>query len=395
MGELIVDEVESDDRAQLTSELEKKGLLLISLEQKDVIFDFIGISDMFSSVSKRDISIYFKQIGTIFSAGVPLYETLQAVSDQQQKGKLKNVSIALMREIEGGSSFSVALSKYPKIFTHLIVAMVEAGEKAGMLGDVLHRISALLEKENKFEQGLVGAMRYPAMVLGVLALGFVFCITFIIPKFQSVFDSLGAKLPLPTRILIGINYGVRTYYLPILVFIIIAILLYNNLSKNRYVRRFLDLMKLSIPVLGDVNKKISLARFFTMLSAMLNSGINIVYALSVTADTSNNVVISEAVISMQQDIVAGGSLSEAMKKQKLFPSTAVQMAAIGEKSGNLSEMLSKTASYFDEEADYMLANLMVILEPLLIFVLAIFVAILALGIYLPSWSLIDVYQGKP
>lgn len=393
IGELVEGEQNSSSVEAVYLELGKKGLIPISVEPEGFLFDFSRISYFFYRVKTRDLSIFFKQIGTIFSAGVPLLETLEAVEEQITDSNLKKVVGRLMDNIREGSSFSQALSKHPKVFSHLIIAMVEAGEKGGVLGDVLNRISIFLEKESQFGNKIKSALRYPILVLSVLSIGFVVVVTQLIPRFEGVFSSLGSELPLPTRILININSAFTDFWwLMIIIFFLISFL-FKLFLNNTFGRRIWDKLMLSLPIIGLLNTKLSLSRFFNMLSAMLESGITMVYALSVTADTADNLVVSEAIMDIQSEILAGGSLSLGMKKHKLFPGTAVHMAAIGEKSGNLPEMLSKTAAYFDEEADYVVSNLMTLLEPLLIFVLALLVALLALGIFLPMWDLNSVIGG--
>lgn len=375
-------------------ELTKKKLTPVTVEAKGLIFDFASLSYFFYRIKTRDLSIFFKQIGTIFSAGVPLFETLTAVEEQVTDNNLKKVIGRIKDDIESGSSFSQALSKHPRVFSHLLVAMVEAGEKGGVLGDVLKRISNFLEKESSFQQKIKSALRYPILVLSVLGVGFIIAVTQIIPNFKGVFASFGSDLPLPTQILLQINTVFTVYWWLILIFAFLLYAAFKMFLGSYFGRRFWDRMMLTLPVIGTLNTKLSLARFFNMLSAMLDSGITIVYSLSVTADTADNRILSDAINDIQKEIIAGGSLSLAMKKHRLFPGTSVHMAAIGEKSGNLSEMLSKTAAYFDEEADYVVSNLMTLLEPFLIFIMALLVALLALGIFMPMWDLNSAVMGN-
>ncbi|OGC05224.1 hypothetical protein A2276_04725 [candidate division WOR-1 bacterium RIFOXYA12_FULL_43_27] len=394
IGELVEGELNSVSAEAASLELTKKKLTPVTVEAKGLIFDFASLSYFFYRIKTRDLSIFFKQIGTIFSAGVPLFETLTAVEEQVTDNNLKKVIGRIKDDIESGSSFSQALSKHPRVFSHLLVAMVEAGEKGGVLGDVLKRISNFLEKESSFQQKIKSALRYPILVLSVLGVGFIIAVTQIIPNFKGVFASFGSDLPLPTQILLQINTVFTVYWWLILIFAFLLYAAFKMFLGSYFGRRFWDRMMLTLPVIGTLNTKLSLARFFNMLSAMLDSGITIVYSLSVTADTADNRILSDAINDIQKEIIAGGSLSLAMKKHRLFPGTSVHMAAIGEKSGNLSEMLSKTAAYFDEEADYVVSNLMTLLEPFLIFIMALLVALLALGIFMPMWDLNSAVMGN-
>jgi type II secretory pathway component PulF len=336
--------------------------------------------------------LFFRQLSALFSAGVPLFESLTALEEQFNKEKIKDVIIKVREDVAGGETFSGALSKHPQVFSSLTVAMVGAGEKAGAMDDVLKKISLFLEKEAKLKMKLIGAFRYPMVLLGFLFLAGAFAVTFIIPKFKSIFSAFKTDLPLPTKILLWLNQALTVYWWLI---IIVALALYFAFKYYRRTisgRRNIDLLFLKLPVFGLLITKISLARFFSMLSAMISSGISIVNGLEITADTADNAVIADAVLNIREKVVSGVPLSDSMREFALFPTSAVHMVAIGEKSGTLDNMLSKSAEYFDEEADYTIANLMTLLEPILIFILGFGVLIFALGIFLPMWNLMNLFK---
>lgn len=394
---MIQEAIEAASLDEVASGLHAKGFTTISIdEEKDTIdFSKLGITLInifkFRKMKTRDLSIFFRQLSALFSAGVPLFDALVAMEEQFNDEKIRKIIIKIKDDVAGGNTFSGSLAKYPDVFSDLIVAMVAAGEKAGAMDSVLKRISTYLEKETQMQSKLHGALRYPIMVFSVLIIAFIFAVVAIIPKFSSVFSSFKTKLPLPTRILLWINYvAVHYWWLIIIIFCggYFALRTYRKTPAGRL--RF-DQLTLKLPVFGMLITKISLARFFTMLSAMISSGIPIVDGLEITADTADNMVIANAISQIKEKVIGGVSLSDGMKDFPIFPPSSIHMVAIGEKSGSLENMLMKSAEYFNEETDYTIGNLMTLLEPFLIFFMALFVALLALGIFLPMWSVMQLY----
>jgi len=393
-GQLIQGEIEAPSQYEVTQDLTQKGLTPIVIEDKPLFLDLSNfVFETGHRISTRELSILFRQLAAVISAGIPFFEALSSVESQISDKKLQKVLLWIKKDIESGSTFSQALAQHPRVFSPLIVALVEVGEKGGVLDEVLKRISAYLEKESQFQNKIKAALRYPIMVISVLAAAFVFSILLIIPRFQSLFGAYDTALPLPTRILLGINFTLTHYWWLILILGAVSFFVLRSYLNSTVGRKQWDGLKLKLPVWGPLLSKIAISRFFRMLTAMISSGIPIVESLEVTEKTADNVIISEDIDKIRQEVVAGGSLSVAMKKFNIFPSTAVQMIAVGEQSGNLESMLMKSADYFDEESDFVVSNLMSLIEPFLIFVLALFVLLLALGIFLPMWSLFSLYTG--
>ncbi|MDI6731573.1 MAG: type II secretion system F family protein [Candidatus Margulisbacteria bacterium] len=397
-GAPFEDEIEASSAEEVYASLTAKGFTPVNISEKLNWPDFtktLGLHQYlkpFSRVGQREIMLFFRQLSALFSAGVSLFESLTALEEQFNKEKIKEVIIKIRTDVAGGATFSGALAKFPNIFSNLTVAMVAAGERAGAMDEVLKKIAAFLEKEAKLKMKLHGAFRYPAVLLGVLCLAGIFAITAIIPKFKAVFSAFKTELPLPTRFLLGINLAFTNYWWLIVIICIViyfAYRFYHSTSAGRY---NIDQLFLKMPVFGLLITKVSLARFFTMLSAMISSGISIVSGLEITANTADNAVIADAIIKIREKVISGVSLSDSMREFPVFPISAVHMAAIGEKSGTLENMLAKSAEYFDEEADYTIANLMILLEPILIFIMGIGVLIFALGIFLPMWNLMSLFK---
>ncbi|MBU0671727.1 MAG: type II secretion system F family protein [Candidatus Margulisbacteria bacterium] len=387
--------MEAADSKSVALRLEKMGYTPVTISAKDTGGLVEKIADWLASwqkVKQDELIVFSRQLASILEAGVPLTEGLEAVQEQIKNKRFRDVVVAVKRDIEGGTTFSDALEKYQKIFSSLIINMVRAGEKAGILGTELDRVSQLLEKDLETSEKIKTAIRYPLIVVASLVIAFVVLTVFVIPRFVSFFSAFEAELPLPTRILIGINHVVQNYWGWIIgAALILAYGIKTALDTERG-RYSWDRLVLSTPVFGPLFSKIFLSRFARVMSAMLKSGIPILDALSITAATVNNLVISRVILDIRDEVSQGKSLTEPMKGSRIFPPIAISMVAIGEKSGMLEDMLNKVSDYFDREADYTIKNLIPMLEPILIFVLGLVVLLFALGIYLPMWDLIRVFK---
>jgi type II secretory pathway component PulF len=271
--------------------------------------------------------------------------------------------------------------------------MIRAGEKAGILPEVLDRVSNLLEKDIETADKVKTALRYPMLVFGALAVAFVIMTVYVIPKFASFFAAFKTELPLPTRILMGLNFVMMHFWYWLVGLALIIFYVFRKVLETENGRYNWDRFLLSTPIFGVLFSKVYLSRFGRMLSSMLGSGIPILEALAVTAATVENKVISRVIMDIRNEVSQGKSLAEPMKGSKVFPPIAIAMIAIGEKAGSLEKMLNKMSDYFDREVDYTIANLTPLLEPILIFGLGVILLIFALGIFLPMWDLVKVYKA--
>ncbi|HOM27681.1 MAG TPA: type II secretion system F family protein, partial [bacterium] len=357
------------------------------------LVDKNGISEMTIKPKKRgrvslgEIAIFSRQLATMLDAGVPI---IDAISDLKEQTINKYFAYALeniRKDIQTGSNFSSAISKYPNIFSPLYVALVKSGEESGNLVGVMTELSSYIEDQIILLRKLRQALSYPAVIflffIGVIS----FVFLFLIPKFQSIFSSFGAKLPGLTLIVFKIS-GLFLKFLPfILIFLVlfgIFLFFYRNTKSGRY---WIDSVKLKFPLIGKLVIKISLSRFSRSLSTLLSGGVSINSALEIVAATSGNIIIEDIVKKIRKGVIEGKVLNEEMKKYKIFPPILVRMVRVGEETGRLEDMLNRVSKFFRDEVDATVNILTSIIEPILIIGLGIIVGIVVLAIYLPIFKL--------
>jgi MSHA biogenesis protein MshG len=395
-GVLTAGQMEAEDSRMVAQQLAKQGFTPISVEINEASSASLQLEKVMAALQKvkpEDIVVFTRQLASTLEAGVPLINSLDAVAEQIMNSHFRLIVTTVKTDIESGLTFSDALDKHREIFSTLTINMIRAGEKAGILPQVLDRISNLLEKEIKTSEKVRTATRYPLLVVIALAGAFAIMMIYVIPKFATFFGAFKTELPLPTRILMGTNAIIIGYWYWMLGVVGIAVYVIRKVLETEKGRYNWDRFILSTPVFGSLFAKIYLSRFGRMLAAMLNSGIPILEALTVTAATVENKVISRVIINIRNDVAQGKTLAEPMRGSKTFPPIAISMVAIGEKAGTLEKMLDKMADYFDREVDYTIENLTPLLEPILIVGLGVILLIFALGIFLPMWDLVNIYKS--
>jgi type IV pilus assembly protein PilC len=293
------------------------------------------------------------------------------------------------QDVESGSTLADALRKHPKAFDDLYCNMVAAGESGGILDTILQRLATYIEKIVKLRSAIRSALVYPTAVI-VIAVGVVWIILWkVIPTFATLFEGLGASLPLPTRITITISRFIGAWWWLMIGSVILGIVLLVRYHKTERGRRHIDGAMLKIPVLGNVLKKIAVARFCRTLGTLVSSGVPILEALEITARTSGNAVIEDAIMATRKSVEEGKTIAEPLKASEVFPPMVVQMVAVGEQTGALETMLSKIADFYEDEVDEATANLLALLEPVMICVLGVVIGGIVISMYLPMFDLIS------
>lgn len=367
--------------------------ILIEEEKKDVSLSLSNFFKRFKKVKMEELIFFSQQLSTLYKAGLPLLSGLGSLAEQAENKRLKPVIEDLCRQIQGGSPLYEALSRHTDIFSPIYINMVRAGETSGRLGESLDRFVILAERELKTRQKVKEAMRYPKIVILSLVIAFAILITFVIPRFAQMFARFNTPLPLPTRIMIGINNFFHSYWYIILIGLIgipILIKYYLRTEKGKYLW---DRLKTRIPMFGVLFLKIALSRFSYLFVLLNRSGVPILQTLEITSSTIDNVILSRSIIEISQKVKEGMSLNDAMKESGRFTPLVIQMVSIGESSGTLDEMLMRVTEYYDLEVDNAIKRLSTYIEPTLTVFLGIVVLFLALAVFLPWWDMASLFRG--
>jgi len=356
----------------------------------------------FGGVSARVMTTFTRQLSTLQDAGLPLLRSLQILEGQQKPGLLKNVLIGVCEEVEGGSSLSEAMSKYPRAFNRLYVKMVNAGEIGGVLDIILQRLSEFMEKSERLKRKIKGAMVYPIVVIIIAALILTGIMWFIIPKFEEIFTDFGVTLPALTRWLINSSRWVAGKSYPgqaipgafiILPFPFIAWLMFKLIRKAGPGRAITDTLLLYSPIFGKLVRKTTIARFTRTLGTLISAGVPILEAIKITAETSGNYVFEKALTKVHDSIREGESFAGPLRESKTCDAIVVNMIDVGEETGELDAMLLKIADNYDEEVDVAVAALVSLLEPLMVVVLGGIVGTIVVAMFLPLVAMIQSLQG--
>jgi type IV pilus assembly protein PilC len=298
----------------------------------------------------------------------------------------------VLYDVESGNTLADSMKKHPKVFTELYVNMVAAGEAGGILDTILLRLATFLEKNDALVRKIKGAMIYPGVILTVAVLAVVILLLFVIPTFQTMFDSAGIPLPMPTRVVIGMSAFLQAYWWALGLGVIVAAFLFRQVYATPDGKLFFDRLLLRLPVLGDMQRKAAVARFTRTLGTLVSSGVAILEGLEITAKTAGNRVIHDAVMGSRASIAGGETIAGPLKESGVFPPMVVQMINVGEQTGGLDEMLTKIADFYDEEVDAAVEALLSAMEPIMIVFLGTIVGGMIVAMYLPIFDMINAVQ---
>jgi type IV pilus assembly protein PilC len=340
-------------------------------------------------IGTKRVAIFTRQFSVMLDAGLPLVQCLEILGDQEENRAFQTIIKQVRTDVESGASLADAMKKHPKVFDDLFVNMVAAGEAGGILDVILQRLSTYIEKVVKLKGQVKSALIYPVTII-VIAAFVVFIILWkVIPVFAALFAGLGGEMPLLTRIVIGSSNFVARYFPFIIIVLIIAGIALRRYHKTYRGRRVIDGALLKIPVIGMLLRKIAVARFCRTLATLTSSGVPILDGLEITAKTSGNAIIEDAVMAVRKAVEEGKTLSEPLGDTKVFPPMVVQMINVGEQTGALDQMLSKIADFYEEEVDTAVAGLMKLLEPVMITVLGAIIGTIVAAMYLPLYSVLS------
>ena len=390
-GRAIEGQMQAENRKAVSLALTNQGFVPVAVAETGKGKSLIP-ADLFGGrVKLEEINVFTRQLWTMIRAGLPLQSSLVSLRDQIKNEKFKRIILELIKDLEAGSSFSMALSTHPKVFSPMYVNMIKAGEASGKLDDTLFHLAEAGQFEARTREKIKAATRYPIIAFCALVIAFLMLVTFVIPKFSSLFSQYKTELPLPTRILLGVNYVLRHDWLILLAALTGLVFLFRwsiGTARGRYQWNW---FKIKVPVIGPLLFNLVMSRFAKVLSELLASGLPLLQTLELVSETVGNAVLEKEVLRLQQSVNEGKGMSETMKQGGFFSPMVVQMVAVGEQSGKMDELLGHIAAYYEDQADLMIKNLTTLIEPILIVFIGSMVLLLALGVFMPMWDLVKVF----
>jgi type IV pilus assembly protein PilC len=385
-GALKKGEMEAPSEAALRIHLRQQNIIptKISSKRKDIN---ISLPFFKKKVQQRSVAIFTRQLATMIDAGLPLVQSLEVLSSQQDNKLFKNIIREIREDVEGGSTFAGALKKHPATFNDLYTNLVVAGEEGGILDTILGRLAAYIEKAEALKKKVKSALIYPATIVTVAVAVVIILMLFVIPVFETMFSSAGQSLPLPTVIVLSISKMIKKYIVIFIPAVIVLIFLFKRYYKTDSGKAVVDRILLSVPVFGPLFRKIAVARFSRTLGTLVSSGVPILDGLSIVSRTSGNRAIETAIMNARASIREGETIAEPLSRSALFPPMVIQMIAVGESTGALDSMLAKIAEFYEDEVDVAVANLTSMLEPLLMVFLGVVIGGVVVAMYLPIFNM--------
>jgi type IV pilus assembly protein PilC len=383
-GELKSATIEAPNRDEVIKQLRQQRLNVVKIDEGTA-----QKKKSLGAIKMRDIVIFTRQFSTMINSGLPLVQALDILAQQSESPALKDVTRQVVFDVESGNTVADALRKHPKAFSELYVNMVAAGEAGGILDTILMRLAVFMEKNDALIRKVKGAMIYPGVIMSVAAIAITVLLVFVIPTFQSMFESAHIALPLPTRIVIGLSHLLKQYWWVLVGAIGASVFLLRRYYATSNGKLTIDRMMLKAPVLGDVLRKSAVSRFTRTLGTLISSGVSILDGLEITAKTSGNRVIQDAIMESRASIAGGETIAAPLKKSQVFPPMVISMINVGEQTGGLDEMLTKIADFYDEEVDAAVSGLLALMEPVMIVFLGVVVGGMVVAMYLPIFDMVN------
>ncbi len=384
-GDIKEGKIDLPNKEDVVAFLHKQRLIPVAVREQPKQFSLT----FGSGVATRDIVIFTRQFATMINSGLPLVQSLDILAEQTENAAFAKVLREVLYDVESGHTLAAAMRKHPKVFTELFVNMVAAGEAGGILDTILLRLATFLEKNDALIRKIKGAMVYPSVIFSVAGMAIVILLIFVIPTFQTMFESAGIPLPLPTRVVIGMSAFLQAFWWALVIGIVAAVFTIRAIYATDAGNLAIDRLMLAMPVVGDLQRKAAVARFTRTLGTLVSSGVSILEGLEITAKTAGNRVIHDAVMSSRTSIAGGETIAGPLKESGVFPPMVVQMINVGEQTGGLDNMLTKIADFYDEEVDAAVEVLLAAMEPIMIVVLGVVVGGMIVAMYLPIFDMIN------
>ncbi len=382
-------EISARNDAMVKAELRRQGIRPIKVKKKP--------KDLFGSFGQKpivpkDIAVFSRQLATMMAAGIPMVQAFEIIGKGHEKPAMQDMLLSIKAEIEGGSTLNEGLSKFPHHFDELFCNLVEAGEHAGILEELLGKIAEYKEKTEILKAKIKKALTYPISVLVIAVIVTAILLIFVVPQFESLFTGFGADLPVFTQMVVALSRFMQEWWWAIFGTIMAIIFILKEVKKRSLAfNHGIDRVVLKMPIIGEIMNKAAIARYARTLATMSAAGVPLVEALGSVAGATGNIVYSKAVMQIREEVATGIQLQQAMKNAELFPHMVVQMVAIGEEAGSVEAMLGKVADFYEEEVDNAVDSLASLIEPMIMAVLGVLVGGLIVAMYLPIFKMGDVF----
>jgi len=384
-GEAVSGDRAADSRDALQAALRREGINATAIREKSSLLG----GRKGGKVSSKELAIFTRQFSVMIDAGLPLVQCLEILGGSHENKAFAAILNQTRMDIEGGATLADAMRKHPKAFDELYCNMIAAGEAGGILDTILKRLATYIEKSVKLQAQIKGAMMYPIAVISIAALVITVILWKVIPTFAAMFAGLGATLPLPTRIVIAMSNWLVRLFIPGIIGGFLGVTAFRRYYATYGGRRVVDGRLLKLPVLGDILRKVAVAKFCRTLSTLISSGVPILDGLEITAKTAGNAIVEDAIMDVRKSVEGGLTIAQPLKESGVFPAMVVQMIGVGEQTGALDAMLSKIADFYEDEVDQAVANMLTLLEPIMILFLGTTVGGIVIAMYLPLFSLIS------
>ena len=396
-GSTSAGEIHAESKAAVGEQLRQRGLIVLDVSEKTTPFAIEDLFKRWQRVDMRELAVFSRQFATLVASGMPMLRTLQTLEEQTQEEQIKEATAGIRADVEAGSSLEEAMARYPKVFDRLYRAMVRSGEQSGRLDEVLDRVAFQVEKSDTLRREVKSALMYPALVFGFATVVLIAIVAFVIPVFANIFKELAeehpeekAELPMPTKICVGASELITGSWYILIPAIALAIFAFVKWKQTDRGHDLWDRFKLRIPMkIGDVIQKVALARWSRTFAGSVSAGVPMLQAIKLTGETAGNTVVEQSMEDVYASVKRGGTLSGPIEANAIFPPMVGHMVAVGEETGQLQQMLSKVADFYEAEVDAKVKALTALIEPIMIVFVGGIVGFIVISMYLPMFSIYE------
>jgi type IV pilus assembly protein PilC len=390
-------EINGESKSQVSEQLRQRGLIVLDVSEKSEPLRIEELLTRWKGVDMRDLAVFSRQFATLVASGMPMLRTLHTLEEQTEEEKIKHAVAGVRADVEAGSSLEQAMTRHPKVFDRLFRAMVRSGEQSGRLEDALDRIAFQVEKQDALRRQVKSALMYPALIFGFAGVVLIAIVAFVIPVFAKIFEEMATEnpeeatgLPMPTQLCVDASNALTGYWYALLPAIVLIVFAFARWKKTERGNSIWDQVKLRFPFkIGDVIQKVALARWARTFAGSVSAGVPMLQAIQLTGETAGNTVVERAMEDVYASVKRGGSLAAPIEANAIFPPMVGHMISVGEETGQLENMLSKVADFYEAEVDAKVKALTALIEPVMIILVGGIVGFIVIAMYLPMFSIYE------